>query len=201
MNVSLQKTVESASRGDAAAVDVLLERFLPGLEAFVRLRSGKLLQAKESCADLVQSVCREVLEDLDKYHYENEVHFKRWLYFTAQRKILKRYEYYLSEKRNVNKEARPPAGADSNAHAEQLYDAYRTFSTPSRKLMIREEIAKIESAFAELPEEYREVILLNKIMGMSHAEVAKEMNKTEVATRSLLFRALGRLSTLLDARS
>ena len=42
------------------------------------------------------------------------------------------------------------------------------------------------------------MILLHRIVGLSRAEVAREINRSETATRSLLFRALARLSTLLE---
>ncbi|MCA8975247.1 MAG: hypothetical protein KDC98_11025, partial [Planctomycetes bacterium] len=53
--------VDSASHGDPQAVEELLVRHLPRLRAFVRLRSPFALRARESCSDLVQSVCREVI--------------------------------------------------------------------------------------------------------------------------------------------
>jgi RNA polymerase sigma-70 factor (ECF subfamily) len=196
-----QQLIESATRGDVAAVEQLLDRYLPGLEAFVRLRSGKAILARESAGDLVQSICREVLQDLDDFHYENELHFKRWLYTTALRKIANRYEYYRAEKRDINKERPLDAGANttnSSVGPERLLEAYRSVCTPSRQLMLKEELARVELAFEKLPDEYREIILLSKILGMSHGEVAQQLGKSEGATRSLLFRALGRLSSLLE---
>jgi RNA polymerase sigma-70 factor (ECF subfamily) len=192
--------VDSASRGNRLALDALLDRFLPGLEAFVRLRSGRLLLERESTADVVQSVCREVLEDLPRVKYENELHFKRWLYMTALRKIGDRYEYYRAEKRDPRKEMRlDTTGADASAaRDERLLDAYASVCTPSRQAALREELARVESAFAKLPDEYREVISLARILGLPHAEVAAQMGRSEGATRALLFRALGRLSSHLE---
>jgi DNA-directed RNA polymerase specialized sigma24 family protein len=42
------------------------------------------------------------------------------------------------------------------------------------------------------------VISLARIVGLSHAEIAKEMGRSEGAVRTLLSRALARLATLLD---
>ncbi len=36
-----------------------------------------------------------------------------------------------------------------------------------------------------------------RLMGMSHAEIARELGKTEVAVRSMLSRALAELSSYL----
>ena len=62
----LEQTVESASGGDAAAIGQLLEQHLPRLRAFVRLRMGAQLRARESASDIVQSTCREILENMGR---------------------------------------------------------------------------------------------------------------------------------------
>ena len=67
--------------------------------------------------------------------------------------------------------------------------------------MAREELERIESAFDRLPEEYREVITLARIAGLSRAEIAERMGRREGAVRTLLSRALARLAELLDERA
>ena len=42
------------------------------------------------------------------------------------------------------------------------------------------------------------MILLTRVAGLSHAEVAREMGRTPIATRTLLSRALARLATALE---
>lgn len=203
MSDSTQSLVSSAVHGEPAAVDALLQRFLPGLEAFIRLRSGRLLLMKESSADLVQSVCREVLTDLKTVKYEDEAHFKHWLYMAALRKIANRYEYYRAEKRDVAKEVRPvtPPTAERDSNDMELLHAYRSVCTPSANMMVKEELDRIERAFEQLPDDYREVILLSRVIGLPHAEIAKKMNRNEGAVRTLLSRALTKLSGLLDKGS
>ncbi|MBL8694467.1 MAG: sigma-70 family RNA polymerase sigma factor [Planctomycetes bacterium] len=206
MTREIRELVESASHGDTPAVNELLERFIPGLHAFVRLRSGRMLLAKESSSDLVQSICREVLQDVGSFKYESEAHFKNWLYTTALRKIANRYEYYRAQKRDVAKEVAFEAqtGGDSwSAGARQdalLFKAYHSFCTPSRQVAMQEELKRIEGAFDQLTDEYREVILLARIVGLPHSEIAKQMNRTEGAVRTLLFRALTKLSGILDRK-
>jgi DNA-directed RNA polymerase specialized sigma24 family protein len=51
--------------GDQLAIEALLERHLPGLRAFVRLRAGPAVRTRESTTDVVQSACREVLAHFD----------------------------------------------------------------------------------------------------------------------------------------
>jgi RNA polymerase sigma-70 factor (ECF subfamily) len=157
---------------------------------------GEVIREKESTSDLAQSVCLEVLAHMDRFQYRGEAGFKSWLYTTALRKIANRYKYYGAEKRDAAREVAP-----APASAASLLDCYQSFCTPSQDAIQREELARIESAFDQLPENYREVITLSRVVGLSRAEIATELGTTEDAVRGLLSRALSRLSTILDRRS
>jgi len=188
---------------DPNAIDSLLNEYLPGLRAFVRLRSGPMLRQKESNSDLVQSVCRDVLENIDRFEHGGATGFKQWLYKTALRKIADRYEYWGAKKRDAGRELKLPGSSSSASQSsppadERLLDAYRTFCTPSQHAIAREELARVETAFEQMPEEHREVILLAKIVGLSRAEIAQQLGKSEGAVRTMLSRALAHLAELLE---
>jgi len=190
-----QHLLESASRGDALAIDELIARYLPGLRAFIRLRAGALLRGKESSSDLAQSACREVLEHLDSFRYQSELGFKQWLFATALRKIQDRRDFYLAAKRDAGREERAGGGPSDDGDA-RLLECYRSFSSPSHHAIAREELARIECAFEELPEDYREVIVLARVVGLPHADIAAQMGRNEGAVRVLLSRALASLARL-----
>ena len=192
--------VEAAQAGDNGAVDVLLDHHLPGLRAFIRLRMGPVLRARESASDLSQSVCREVLHHMDRLQYPGEHAFKHWLYTTAMRKISNRHDYYTADKRDIQREQAVAStrSQTTEGSARSLSQLYQTVYTPSRDAMAREHVEQVESAFDELSDEYREVIMLSRFMGLSRAEVAEAMGRTESSVRNLLHRALSRLAELLE---
>lgn len=173
-------------------IDELLERHLPGLRAFVRLRAGPVVRRCESESDLTQSVCREVLEHADRFRHGDEPGFRRWLYTTALRKILDRHDHWLAAKRDVQ---RDEGGGDT-----ALAETYRTFSTPSQHATRREEIERVERAFDQLSDEQREVVSLAHLVGLSRGEIAAQMQKSEGAVRTMLSRALAQLAELLEER-
>lgn len=186
--------VSQASQGDPAAIDSLLERHLPRLRAFIRLKAGEQIRAKESVADLVQSVCREVLQDLDQFRYEGEAAFRQWLFNAAMRKIVDRGRFYKAQKRDAAREVRLDAGSGTDdAGAAEIGALF----TPSRDAMVQEEAERIAAAFRALPDHYREVVTMARIYGYSNAEIGAEIGKGEGAVRMLLSRALTRLSALL----
>ena len=83
----------------------------------------------------------------------------------------------------------------------ELEAACRSISTPSGKLVSAEEIERIEAALAKLPDERREIVLLSRMLGLSHREIAERMGRTENACRILLTRALAELAKNLSADS
>lgn len=183
--------VTHASQGDAGAVDALLERHLPRLRAYVRLHAGPLLREKESCSDLAQSVCREVLQGMGGFEYRGEAQFCKWLYQKALSKLQMRYRFYLAEKRSP---ARERARADDSVVQREIH---ASFCSPSQVAIRNEDLLQLEQAFDQLPDEYGTVITHARVIGLSHAEIAQEMGRSELAVRALLHRALARLGWLL----
>ena len=156
----------------------LLERHLPDLRAYLRRRARGLLAARESASDLAQSVCREVIEHVDRFEHGAEESFRAWLYRTAERKLVSRYRYYTAIKRDGG----PP---ESDGPLPP---------TPSQQVAAREELAAAEAALARLEAPYREAILLSRIEGLSHAEIARRMGRSEGAVRNLVYRGLAQVA-------
>ena len=187
-----QALLAAAAAGDRGALDELVVRNLPDLRAFVRLRAGPQVLVREGESDIVQSVCRDLLENAERFRFGGEEGFRRWLFSAAMRKILKKHRFHTAQKRDVREEA---------AAAQELLEAYSRIATPSRELGAIEEVDRIERAFAALPDDWREAVLLSRVVGLSRAEVAKQMGRTEDSVKNLLHRALARLTTLLGSGS
>ncbi len=183
--------VASAQQQDRAAIEQLLVRNLPGLEAFVRLRMGPALRGRSTPPDLVQSVCREVLEDIGGFEFRGEAPFRHWLYVRAENKLREKHRYLSAQKRDHKHEVAIPDGSTFLPH-------YQTLCTPSRDLAVREAMARVEAAFDLLPEDYREAITLHKLCGLSHAEIAERLGRSEGAVRNLVYRGISRLALLVD---
>ena len=164
----------------------------------MRLRMGGELRAHESSADLVQSVCREILEHRERFQHPDREGFRRWLYASAGRKIANRLDYWRAAKRDAAGVV--PLDAQPGSVTEiDLLACYHGFCTASRELQAREEIERIETTFDRLPEHYREVISLARIAGLSHAEIGSATGRSEPAVRKLLSRALAKLAQELRA--
>ena len=190
---SIEALVQRAADGDREAVAQLLTVHLVELQAFVRGRMGGQLLRRESAADVVQSICREVLEKSDRFRFPEEHAFRRWLYAMAERKLGHRYDYYAAARRSAGREATLPSSVDLGA-----LGVAAAGGSPSRQAMAREEMARVEAAFAALPEHYRDVIVQARVLGRSREEIAAQAGKNPAAVGNLLFRALAALAERLD---
>jgi RNA polymerase sigma factor (sigma-70 family) len=180
-----------SAAGDAVAIDALLVRYLPRLRAFVRMRSNALVRQVESNSDLVQSVCREVLREAERFCYQGENAFRAWLFRTALNKILERTRSLTQQRRDVRREVQP--GSDIDYGGLAACDP-----TASQFAAANEMSQRMEHAFDTLPEQYREVIALSRIVGLSHAEIAEHTGRSQGAVRTLLSRALVAYIEALD---
>lgn len=162
-----------------------VSRFLPALRAYVRVRMGAELRAREESCDIVQSVAREILQNAERFQHGGDSGFRDWMFTTAHRKVVNHLEHWRAKKRTGVCDARVP---------EELADLG---PSPSRQASAREELAAIEAAFDVLTEEQREVVTCSRLLGLGSAEIAQRLGKTEVAVRKILSRGLARLAVAL----
>ena len=192
MGETVENRVRAAQDGDPTALEGLLVHELPNLRGFVRLRMGPALRELESTSDVVQSVCREVLQDVSRIEYRGESSFRHWLYLAAERKLKDRARHWGRAKRD------PGRLAGTEPELEGLLPTYAGFCSPSEAAIGQEQLARVEAAFDKLPDSYREAILLSRVVGLSNQELAEELGHEEAYTRTLLSRALVRLASLME---
>ena len=179
-----QQLIERAQSGDRSAQDELFRRYAPGLHAWIRLKRTPLLRMRESTVDLVQSTFGLALRDLRRFEFRGIGSFRNWLLTYANHKLQDREKFYRAAKRS------PAMQVD-----ESLSNIYGTICTPSDAASAREQVKGFENAFAQLAGEDQQVILMAKLEGLPHAEIAASLGKSEQACRKMLSRALVRLAS------
>lgn len=191
--------VAAAQRRETGALDALVHELLDDVRAFVRLKMDPGLRVRESCSDIVQSVCREVVEDLGGFADRGPGSFRAWLFTAALNKIRQKHQYWKAQKRDAAREATDVASGTGASTA--LYASLCSLDgSPSDHAIAREQAARIERAMDKLSHDQRDVLLRHRIVGQSHREIAEETGRTEVAVRSLLSRASVRLLAALEER-
>jgi len=183
--------IQAAASGDRAAFDDLFANNMPALVAYLRGKVGAELAGRESVRDLAQSVCREVLRDLDKLSFGGEEQFRAYLFLQASRKVIDRHRYHKQEMRDAARVEPLPVDDD----AEWL-GGYGSL-TPSRVAGAREELSRVEAALQLLSEAQREAVLLSRVAGLAYQDIARQKGISESAVRGLVARGLARLAGLL----
>lgn len=186
----MEHLFDEATRGDRHALDALLATYMPQLHAFVHARLGAL-RARESSLDVVQSVCRELLEERENFDFRGEERFRAWLFTAALNKVRERHRRLHADKRN-------PAREEPLEHEAATMLAH--LLTPSQEAIGNETAIAVSQALAALTEEHREVITLARLMRLPHRVIAEVMSRSEEATRNLLARAMVRFVRELQRR-
>lgn len=185
--------IAKAQRGDEAALRRLVELHEPSLLAFVRVRMGPALRARESVRDILQEVLLELARGLASYEYRGEAEFRGWLYTLAEMRIKSRARYHRRAKRELGRERNLD---EESARSALLTRAYSALSSPSHRLQRLEEIAELERAFARLRPKDREVLALAYFCGMSSRQIGEALGIEEEAARRRKNRARLRLAAL-----
>ena len=181
------------SSGDRAAVEVLLARYHQDLHAYLDRHAGRELQGRETPADLAQSVCREVLEGLQRgaFEFRGEAQFRQWLYRAALHKVRMKARYFGAERRGRQREQRLDDLTDSRGQP-----AVADSHTPSRSAVGHEEQRRFVAALAQLSDAQRQVVEWAHFEGLSHKDIAARLGITEGSSRMMLSRALAQLARI-----
>ncbi|MCA8943440.1 MAG: sigma-70 family RNA polymerase sigma factor [Planctomycetes bacterium] len=197
----MQRDLHPSSRlpvdGEARSLHSLFDECLPRLQAFLRVRMGPVLAAKESVSDLAQSVCREVLQDVRGIELSSSAAFRKWLFLQARRKLVDRKRYYQRVRRDISREAaeRSPS---HDVGVESMLADHVDSCTPSHVASARERVRRLELALAGLPTAQRDVITMVRLFGLSTADVATDLGVSQSAVRGLLARGLAQLAITLE---
>jgi RNA polymerase sigma-70 factor (ECF subfamily) len=186
----------AARAGDPDAADRLFARVRPWLQILARTQLGRHLQAKADPSDVVQVALLEAVRALDQFRGGTESEFLAWLRQVLANAI--RHEarrYGATAARDLAREEsldRQLEESSARLGAGLVADG----SSPSAGAERAEARLALAALLARLPDEYRDVIVLRNLEGLTHEEVAERMGRSVGAVRMLWVRALARLRAL-----
>ncbi len=194
-----QHLVALAKDGDKSALDKLYTVYSERVQWVVRLRMGGELRSKLESMDLVQDALVCALKDLGNFTYKSEGDFLLWLSKIAENRLRDNLDKLHANKRDIRKEVRfdshRPTTENSFVGTVEPID----LTTPSAIMSKREDLARLAKALDALKPEYREVIVLTKIDGLSYKEIADKLGKSGDAVRMLVSRAIAALTGAFES--
>jgi RNA polymerase sigma-70 factor (ECF subfamily) len=200
-NMDPEHLLRQARERDGPARGQLLECYRDYLTLLARLQIGRRLQGKVDPADLVQETFLKAHRDLASFRGNTEGELVSWLrqILAANLAMLVRH-YCGTQRRDIRLECQLALEIDQSS---QILDRglVAQDSSPSQRAASREQGVLLANALGQLPEDYREVLILRHMEGLTFPEVAQRMGRTLDSVKKLWTRALALLRRTLGGSS
>jgi RNA polymerase sigma-70 factor (ECF subfamily) len=168
--------LDRARAGDREALETLLRVEDSRLRDWLRTRMGARLRRRLGEDDALQETYARAVESFASFEDRGEGSLFRWLCSIGEHVILKAAEV---ERR------KPLLTLRHEVEARGI--------TGSHAARREERFERLQSAVDGLPDDYRTVVRLARIEGVSVAEIARRMGRSPAAVSMLLSRALRKL--------
>lgn len=170
--------VARAIQRDSDAFGQLYESCLDRIYRYVYYRVNSTTEAE----DLTEQVFLKAWEAIDRYE-QRGVPFLAWLYRLAHNLVV---DHYRSQRQMVP--------------LDELRETEEASEDIEASVHAQLDAEEVQAAIHRLSPEHQQLITLRFVEGMSHAEVAQIVGKSEGATRVVQYRALQALARALDSR-
>jgi RNA polymerase sigma-70 factor, ECF subfamily len=167
--------------GDEQSFELLLQRYRTPLVNFLY----RMVRAREEAEDLAQEVFLRVYRA--RKDYVPSAKFTTWLFRIATNLALNSVRDNRYQRMEISLDA--PVTVDAEDGDEKALDIAEKH--PNIEQYLVEEVSKkmIRHAIDKLPEKQRAAVLLHKYQELDYGDIAKILECSESALKSLLFRA------------
>jgi RNA polymerase sigma-70 factor (ECF subfamily) len=194
-----QELVTLAKDGDKTALNQLYTVYAERVRWIVRFRMSKEIRSKMESMDLVQDTLLHALGGLDHFTYKNEGDFLRWLSKIAENELRGSLKKLHADKRDIRREVPLDSYVPTTKRRPVRNIGPIGTTTPSVIMSRKEDLSKLEQAIDQLKPEYREVIVLAKIDGLSYKEMGEKLGKSADSVGMLLSRAMLALTNIFES--
>jgi RNA polymerase sigma-70 factor (ECF subfamily) len=167
--------------GDEQSFELLLQRFRSPVVNFLY----RMVRNREQAEDLAQEVFLRVYRA--RADYVPSAKFTTWLFRIATNLALNSMRDTRHQRMEISLDA--PVMADSEDGDERPLDVPEQNPNIEQHLVEEARRKMIRHAIDKLPEKQRAAVLLHKYQDLDYSEIAKILECSESALKSLLFRA------------
>ena len=185
----LASLIRRAQSGERAALDLLFRRYQNYIGLLAQQQVGRHLRGKVSPSDVVQETLLRAGRYLHQFRGSSDLELMSWLRRNLASTMARLVRFHSAERRDYRLQRQLDAELDASSIA--LLGALRgADSTPSQQAIAREEAIALADAIAALKSDYRQVIVLRHLEGLSFAEVAQQMGRSVDSVKKLWLRGL-----------
>ena len=168
--------------GDARSFELLLQKYRTPLVNFLY----RMVRDRASAEDLAQEVFLRVYRA--RKDYVASAKFTTWLFRIATNLALNAVRDGRYHQLEISLD-QPVSTGDANETEAPLLDVADRKPGIEQQLVDRDRVAMIRQAINKLPEKQRAAVLLHKYHELDYDEIARILECSESALKSLLFRA------------
>lgn len=182
-----------AKAGSGPDLGQLLELYRRYLGLLARLQINRRLQTRLDASDLVQETFLKAHRHFGQFCGTTEEELLSWLrqiLATTLANSVRRY--YGTQRRDLRLERELAVELDQSSQVLDQRLMSRQ-SSPSQRAARREHAVILAEMLERLPEDYREVVILRHLEGLSFPQVAARMGRTVNSVKKLWARALAQL--------
>jgi RNA polymerase sigma-70 factor (ECF subfamily) len=177
-----------------------LDQFRSYLYLLARAHLGPRIGNKIDASDLVQQTLMDAHAKKNQFRGETDAERAAWLRKILTCNLADALRHQHRAKRDISRQRSLEAEIDGSfCHAESWLAASQP--SPSQYVTKKEELLRLADALTKLPEAQRDAVIFRHLQGMSLAEVASQLDRSEAAVAGLVYRGLNKLHDLLDQGS
>ncbi len=193
--------IRSAVGGDSTAMQELL---LLHYDTLAQRLAGQLpndLQGTLTIEDVLQEAFASAIQSVRAFESRGEGAFLAWLTTLAEHRLIDMVRSARAIRRGGGRVAIDAHNNETSTVGDLLGLLASNDHTPSRSIAGHEAVSAIRSALAGLQPDYREVLQHRYFDGLSVAQTAERMNRTEPAIHMLCHRAVAQLRQFMGDMS
>jgi len=194
-----EQMLRLARAGDGGALGRLFELYRNYLTLLARLQIDRRLQGKVDASDLVQETFLKAHGNFGQFRGRTEGELVGWLRKILATTLVSLVRHYIGRRRRDVRLERELAASVEESSRVLEGGLVAKQGSPSHEAARREQAVLLADALGQLSADYREVLILRHLEGLTFPEVARRMNRTTGSVEKLWIRALARLRCSLGA--
>lgn len=187
-----KQSIQKTALGNA------IEQYRDRLLAVISCRASEKLKRLMPVEDILQEAFLEAYKRLDYLNDKPEISLLVKLRNIVIQTIIDKERYYGADKRDANKEVYDNLDDSQTNLLNHLAD---TITSPSKKIMRKERAIIIRQIIDELPPQDRDIIIMRHFEQMDYNDCAAILNVSLDAVKMRYYRALKRLTGLVEQLS
>ncbi len=194
---SIEKLLLRAKSGGGYALGDLFMHYTNYLTLLARLQIGRHLQGKLDPSDVVQETFLKAHRYFEGFLGSSEGEFIAWLRRILVSVLADTIQHYLGARIRDPRLERQIGEAIDRSSCGMSIQLVDRGTSPSEVVMRRERAVLLADAIAQLPEDYRETVLLRFAEGLPFAEIANRMGRSVDSVEKLWLRGIVRLREIM----